>query len=114
MPKNAFFTDFFKKFSCGAESFAKIGAKQCFGRAQKINLVDLKKKGRQNFGKFFENPPPPLEKILDPPLILTLFFLRVEMIKKLIVDDFQRSSFGLINFVQIRWPKKTYHLFAII
>ena len=31
-----------------------------------------KKKGRQNFRIFFENPqpsPPPLEKILDPPLI---------------------------------------------
>ena len=37
----------------------KIGAKQCFGRARKINLVDLKKKkGRQNFGKSAPPPPP--------------------------------------------------------
>ena len=50
------------------ENLAKIGKKQCFGRARKINLVDLKI-NRQIFGKFFENtPPPPLEKILDPPL----------------------------------------------
>ena len=26
-------------------------------------------KGRQHFLNFFEKPPPPLEKILDPPLI---------------------------------------------
>ena len=37
---------FFQKFACGAENFAKIGAKQCFGRARKINLVDLKKNHR--------------------------------------------------------------------
>ena len=30
MPKNAFFDCFFfQKFACGAEKFAKIGAKQC-------------------------------------------------------------------------------------
>ena len=45
VPKNAFFDCFFlQKFACGAENFAKVGAKQCFGRAQKINLVDLKKR----------------------------------------------------------------------
>ena len=51
---------FFQKFACGAENLAKIGAKQCFGRARKINLVDLKKKekGRQNFGKFLKIRPP--------------------------------------------------------
>ena len=44
--------------------------------SSKVNLVDLKKKkGRQNFGKFFENPPPPpLEKILDPPLAQIVVF----------------------------------------
>ena len=68
-PKTAFLTVFCQKFDYGAENFAKMGTKQCFGRARKINLVDLKKKCRQYFGKFFENPPP-LEKILDPPLIL--------------------------------------------
>ena len=54
---------FFQKFACGAENFAKIRGKHCFGRARKINLVDLKKKkGRQNFRFFFENPPPPSRK----------------------------------------------------
>ena len=66
-PKTAFLYTVFQKFACYAENFAKIVAKQCFGRARKINLVDLKKK----LSKFFENPPP-LEKILDPPLILPL------------------------------------------
>ena len=38
----------------GPENLAKIGTKQRFGRAQKINLVDLKKKR--------------VDKILDPHL----------------------------------------------
>ena len=60
---------FFQKFACGAENFAKIGAKQCFGRARKIDLVDLKKKKRSSkFWKIFRKSAPPLEKILDPPL----------------------------------------------
>ena len=42
---------FFQKFACGAENFAKIGIKQCFGRARKINLVDLKKMSK--FWKVF-------------------------------------------------------------
>ena len=59
---------FFQKFACGAENLAKVGAKQCFGRARKNNLVDLrKKKGRQNFGKFFENPSPPRENPRSAP-----------------------------------------------
>ena len=65
-PKTVFWL-FFQKFARGAENLATIGAKQCFGRARKINLVD-KKKGRQNFRIFFWKSPPPLEKILDPPL----------------------------------------------
>ena len=40
------------KFACGAENFANIGAKQCFGKARKINLVDLKKKSSK-FWKIF-------------------------------------------------------------
>ena len=52
VPKNAFFGLLFQNFACGAENFAKIGTKQCFGRAREINLVDLKK-GRQNFRNFF-------------------------------------------------------------
>ena len=68
MPKNGFFDLFFQKIACGAENLSKTESFYCFGRARKINLIDLKKKkGRQNFRKFFENPPP-LEKILDPPL----------------------------------------------
>ena len=66
MPKNAFFGLFFQNFACGAENLAKIGTKQCFGRAREINLVHLKKKVDKIF-----------EKILDPPLFLYLlvFFL---------------------------------------
>ena len=62
-PKTAFLT-VFQKFACGADNLAKIGAKQCFGIARKINLVDLKKRS--------QNPPPPLEKILDPPLSIAI------------------------------------------
>ena len=55
------------RFFC--QNFSKSAQKQCSGRARKINLVDLKKKkGRQNFGNFSKIRPPPLEKILDPPL----------------------------------------------
>ena len=74
---------FFQKFACGAEHLAKIGAKHCFGRALKINLVDLKKKkSRPNFRIFFKNPPPPLEKILDPPLDKGQQFFSVFMQKE--------------------------------
>ena len=68
MPKNGFFDLFFLKIACGAENLAKTGSFYCFGRARKINLIDLKKKVVKIFENFFENPPP-LEKILDPPLI---------------------------------------------
>ena len=51
-PKTAFFTLFFQKLACGAENLAKVGAKQCFGRARKINLVDLKKRSSK-FWKIF-------------------------------------------------------------
>ena len=57
-----------KKKQFFLSKFFKIGAKQCFGSARKINLVDLKKKGRQNFRIFLKIRLPPLEKILDPPL----------------------------------------------
>ena len=67
MPKNAFFLSKFSKkcpktvFHCFFKNLHAahiIGSKQCLGRAQKINLVDLKKKkvvNRQNFGNFVEN-----------------------------------------------------------
>ena len=72
----------FQKFTCGAENFAKIGAKQCFGRASKINLVDLKKKGRQNFGKFFENPspPPPRENPRSAPGLFTDYLVDLKKV----------------------------------
>ena len=92
MPKNTFFGLFSQKFACGAENFAKIGAKQFFGRARKINLVDLKK-GRQNFRFFFENPPP-LEKILDPPLIFPIIFLSAAFL-------FYATSSGVLSTVLI-------------
>ena len=63
--KKAFLTCFFK-------ILVKTGTKQCFGRARKINLADLKK-GRQIF---FLIRLPPLEKILYPPLYQTMLFLQ--------------------------------------
>ena len=68
---------FFQNFACGAESFAKIGIKQRFGRARKINLIDPKKI-RKFFLKIRPHPPrenaisapTPLEKMLYPPLII--------------------------------------------
>ena len=47
---------------------AKTRSFWCFGRARKINLIDLIKRGRQGFEVFFLKIPPPLEKILDPHL----------------------------------------------
>ena len=52
-----------------AKFLAEIGTKPCFGRARKINLVDLKKKVVKIFENFLKIRPPPLEKILDPPLL---------------------------------------------
>ena len=65
-PKTAFLT-VFSKICQRRRKFCKIGAKQCFGRARKINLVDLKKKMVVKIFEFFLKIPP-LEKILDPPL----------------------------------------------
>ena len=48
------FLTVFSKICRGAKKLAKIGAKQCFGRARKINLVDLNRKS--------ENPPLPSRK----------------------------------------------------
>ena len=58
VPKNAFFDLFFQNFACGAQILAKIGIKQCFGRARKINLVDLKKRSTN----FLKIRPPPLRE----------------------------------------------------
>ena len=57
---------FFQKFAGGVENLAKTASFYCFGRARKMNLVDLKKRVVKIF--VFENLlPPPLEKILDKP-----------------------------------------------
>ena len=53
---------FFQKFACGAENLAKIGAKQCFGRTRKINLVDLKKRLSKFWNIFWKSAPPPSRK----------------------------------------------------
>ena len=59
---------FFQKFACGAQNFSKIGAKQCFGRARKTNLVDLKKKKRSSkFWKIFWKSAPPRENPRSAP-----------------------------------------------
>ena len=53
LPENGFSDCFFFKNLTAAQK-AKVGAKQCFGRARKINLVDLKKKKRSSkFWKIF-------------------------------------------------------------
>ena len=66
-----FFGPFFQQIACGAENLTETGSLECFGRARKINLVDLKK-CRQSFQNIFlKIRPPPLEKILDPPLAQT-------------------------------------------
>ena len=51
VPKNGFF-----------DCFVKVGARQCFGRARKINLVDLKKKRSSKFWKIFRKSAPPSRK----------------------------------------------------
>ena len=77
---------FFQKFACSAEIFAKIGSKQCFGTAQKINLVDLKKRS----SKFFENPRSPRENP-SPPLVKEIPKLR--LVNKLIFPRLQEYEF---------------------
>ena len=69
VPKNGFF-DLFFQIACGAESLAKTGSFYCFGRARNVNLIDPKKKKKvvKIFENFLKIRPPPLEKILDPPL----------------------------------------------
>ena len=49
---NDFFGMFFQNFACGVENLTETGSFYWFSRAQKIQLVDLKK--CQQY--FFENP----------------------------------------------------------
>ena len=66
VPKNAFFGLFFQNSACGAKNLTKIGTKPCFGRARKINLVDLK-----NF--FLKIRPPPRENPRSAPIQCTVW-----------------------------------------
>ena len=50
----------FKKIACGAEKLVKLGSLQRLGRAQNINLADLKKFDKI-FKIFLKIPPPPRE-----------------------------------------------------
>ena len=83
--KNAIFCQIFSK-NAQKRLFLTVFPKICLRRgnlsqnrgktvlweSSKNQFSRPKKKGRQNFGKFFENPPPPLEKILDPPMVWVL------------------------------------------
>ena len=71
MPKNGFFDCFFQKFVCGAENFAEIGVKGCFARAQKINLVDLKKKKRSS--KLLKIRPPSRKSLIRPCIYIYIY-----------------------------------------
>ena len=71
LPKNAFFGLFFQNFASGAKNLAKIyrtvlweSSKNQFGRTKEKSLQNI----REVFWKSAP-PPPPLEKILDPPLL---------------------------------------------
>ena len=64
----AAFFNCFSKFCLRRRKFFLNRGKTMLWEISKNQFGRPKKKGRQNFRKFFENPPPPLEKILDPPL----------------------------------------------
>ena len=55
VPKNAFYGLFFQNFAYGAENLPKIGTKQCFGRAGKINLVEFLPRQSPAFPKIVED-----------------------------------------------------------
>ena len=55
--KTLFFFEFFQNFACGAGNVTETVSFQCFGRAQKINLVDQKKVDSM-FINFLKNRPP--------------------------------------------------------
>ena len=67
VPKNGIFDCFLKKIGLRRTKFRQDRGKTVLWESSKNQFGWPKKKGRQNFGKFFEIPPP-LEKILDPPL----------------------------------------------
>ena len=50
---------FFQKIACGAAKFCQNMGKTVLWESSKNLFVRSKKKGRQNFGHFFENLPPP-------------------------------------------------------
>ena len=72
MPKNAFF-GLFSKICLRRRKFGKNAVFIKVWESSENHFARPKK--RQNFQIFFENPPPPLEKFLDPHLIQTLFYV---------------------------------------
>ena len=73
--KTPLFGLFFFKILLAAQKFRpKQGLFGGLGELRK-SFWSTYKKSRQNFRKLFENPPPTLEKILDPPLAYILFFI---------------------------------------
>ena len=69
VPKNALFDCFFfKNLSAAQKILPKMGAKQCFGRAQKNQFDRPKKKKVVKIFDFFMKVRPPPENILDPHL----------------------------------------------
>ena len=67
-PKTAFLTVFLE-ICLRRRKFSQNGGKKCFGRSSKnqFGRPKKKKKGRQNFRIFFENPPPPRENSRSAP-----------------------------------------------
>ena len=75
-PKNAFFLAFFQKFACGAENLVN-SLYSGLGELKK-SIWSTLKKGRENFIYFFQIRPTPLEKFLDPRLLVIQFhFLKI-------------------------------------
>ena len=70
--KTPFSDCFFSKFCLRRRKFGQNRDSTVLRESSKNQFGRPKKKGRQNFRKFFENPPPSLEKILDPPLCETI------------------------------------------
>ena len=73
-PKTAFLT-VFSEICLRRRKFSQNGGKKVLWESSKNQFGrPKKKKGRQNFRIFFENPPL-LEKILDPPLVVVVCFV---------------------------------------
>ena len=111
--KTPFLACFFKILPAAQTIWPKLGQKPCFGRARKINLVDLKKNVKI-FKKFLKSAA--LEKILDPPLKTTPLLepldynnlglmkkdLLVEVVKSIKRDHFDRRGAKLVKMICVK------------